>query len=116
MLKSEELLLFLGAMYLFTQLSFSWWVFVVLLLVPDISMLGYFHSNKWGARLYNLIHHRGLAVVVLVGGYEVANEWLLLSGVILFAHTTLDRVWGYGLKYEDAFEHTHLGMIKRSKA
>jgi hypothetical protein len=29
----------------------------------------------------------------------------------LFCHSSLDRVLGYGLKYPDAFQNTHLGRI-----
>jgi hypothetical protein len=28
-------------------------------------------------------------------------------------HSSLDRVFGYGLKHEDAFQNTHLGRIGR---
>jgi hypothetical protein len=28
----------------------------------------------------------------------------------------MDRLFGYGLKYPDAFTHTHLGTIGKSKA
>lgn len=33
---------------------------------------------------------------------------MMLIGVILFAHSSLDRVFDYGLKYKDDFKHTHL--------
>jgi uncharacterized protein DUF4260 len=29
----------------------------------------------------------------------------------LFEHSSFDRVLGYGLKHEDAFQNTHLGRI-----
>ncbi|HJU52615.1 MAG TPA: DUF4260 family protein, partial [Acidimicrobiia bacterium] len=32
------------------------------------------------------------------------------------AHIGLDRFLGYGLKYADAFGHTHLGEIGRRRA
>jgi len=31
----------------------------------------------------------------------------------LFGHSNSDRVMGYGLKHEDAFQNTHLGRIER---
>ena len=34
----------------------------------------------------------------------------------MVSHASFDRVFGYGLKYEDAFRHTHLGMIGRDPA
>jgi len=33
----------------------------------------------------------------------------------LLGHSSFDRVFGYGLKHEDAFQNTHLGRIGRSK-
>lgn len=35
----------------------------------------------------------------------------MLAGVILFAHASMDRIFGYGLKYADDFKHTHLQEI-----
>ena len=31
----------------------------------------------------------------------------------LFGHSSFDRVFGYGLKHENAFQNTHLGRIGR---
>ena len=31
--------------------------------------------------------------------------------LLLLAHTSMDRVMGYGLKHTDSFQHTHLGRI-----
>jgi hypothetical protein len=41
-------------------------------------------------------------------------QWLQLVGLILLGHSSLDRVFGYGLKYADSFRHTHLGWIGRA--
>jgi hypothetical protein len=38
---------------------------------------------------------------------------LTLAGVILVAHTGIDRILGYGLKYPTSFQDTHLGRIGR---
>jgi uncharacterized protein DUF4260 len=40
--------------------------------------------------------------------------WLSLVGTILLGHSSLDRVFGYGLKYPDAFQNTHLGVIGKN--
>ncbi len=111
----EELVLFLGAIYAFSQLSFEWWWFPALLLAPDISMLGYVAGNKAGAIVYNIFHHKALGVLVYLFGSYTNNELLLLAGVILFAHSCFDRVFGYGLKYADGFHHTHLGFIGKNR-
>ena len=35
----------------------------------------------------------------------------VLAGVILMAHASFDRTLGHGLRYRDAFSHTHMGWI-----
>lgn len=110
-IKLEELGLFLFGIYLFSQLNYAWWWFLLLILSPDFSMIGYAFGNKSGAFLYNLFHHRGIAIVVYLLGIYFSNEVIQLAGIILFAHAAMDRMMGYGLKYETGFKLTHLGEI-----
>ncbi|MFY7908825.1 MAG: DUF4260 domain-containing protein [Emticicia sp.] len=107
----EEIAQFLLGIFLFSRLDFAWWWFPALILVPDLSMVGYLINPKIGAWLYNFFHHKLLAVIVFVLGYCVDSQYVILAGVILFAHSAMDRIFGYGLKYEDAFSNTHLGKI-----
>jgi hypothetical protein len=111
LLKAEEAAMFILGIFLFSKLSFAWWVFPALLLAPDISMVGYLANPRMGAWLYNLAHHKAIAISVYLAGVYLNNEIIQLSGVILFAHSSMDRILGYGLKYNDAFKHTHLGWI-----
>ncbi|WP_299260546.1 DUF4260 domain-containing protein [uncultured Aquimarina sp.] len=110
-LRLEELAMLGLGIYLFSLLSFSWWLFLALFLVPDIGMLGYLINNKIGALLYNIFHHKGLAVFMYCVGIYLSNELIQLCGIILFSHAAFDRVLGYGLKYEKGFKFTHLGEI-----
>lgn len=110
-LKLEELAQFFFGIFLFAQLNMSWWWFPLLLLTPDLGMLGYLVNNKIGAITYNITHHKGLAIAVLLLGYILGNEIISLTGIILFAHSSMDRMFGYGLKYFDHFKHTHLGDL-----
>ena len=114
-LKIEEVCLIFLAIYLFSVLHFDWWWFLVLILVPDISMLAYIFNSKIGAISYNLFHHRGLAILIYLAGSYINNEFIQLTGIILLAHSSMDRVFGYGLKYMDSFNHTHLGIIGNNK-
>lgn len=107
----ENLGLFILSVYLFSLLDFSWWWFPALLLLPDLSMIGYGFGNKFGAVLYNLFHHQGIAVLVYLSGIYFENEFIQLGGIILFAHSVMDRIFGYGLKYFSGFKDTHLGKI-----
>jgi len=47
-------------------------------------------------------------------GLAIGSQWLMLAGIVLVAHTSFDRMLGYGLKYPDDFRHTSLGWIGRS--
>jgi hypothetical protein len=110
-IKLEELGLCILSIYFFNQLEYAWWWFLVLILVPDFSMIGYVFGDKWGAFCYNVVHHRGIAIALYLVGIYCSNAEIQLSGVILFAHSSMDRMLGYGLKYETGFKFTHLGEI-----
>ena len=110
-LKIKELGLFILGVYLFSLLNFEWWWFLVLILAPDFAMLGYIFGNKSGALFYNIFHHRGIAIIVYILGCYLKMDLLQLIGVILFSHSSMDRMFGYGLKFESGFKCTHLGEI-----
>lgn len=107
----EELAMFLLSIYLFSQLNFAWWWFLVLILTPDISMIGYAFGNKVGAITYNVFHHKAVAPAVYVFGLSQQNGTIQLAGLILFGHSSMDRMMGYGLKTYEGFKFTHLGKL-----
>ena len=110
-LKTEELAQFILGIVLFSQLDYAWWWFATLLLTPDIGVLGYLINSKTGAFIYNVFHHKAIAIAVGITGFYLDNSLLILIGVILFSHASFDRIFGYGLKYPDSFKNTHLGKI-----
>lgn len=110
-LKLEELASFILSIYLFNQLNYAWWWFLALILLPDIGMFGYALSNKFGAITYNIFHHKGIAIFLVLIGWQLNQEQITLTGIILFGHSSLDRIMGYGLKYQDSFKDTHLGKL-----
>jgi hypothetical protein len=111
LLRIEELALAALAVFLFRGLGYAWWWFAVLFLAPDLSMVGYIAGPRVGAVTYNLVHHKAVAVTVYIAGYFAHSHAMQLAGVIMLAHSSTDRVLGYGLKYPDAFKHTHLGTL-----
>lgn len=115
LLTVEEAAQFAVTIILFNQLPFSWWVYPALFFLPDLSMLGYSVNAKVGALTYNLAHHKALAIVIGVVGWYLANDYWQLAGIVLFGHSSLDRMFGYGLKYDKGFESTHLGEIGNQK-
>lgn len=114
-LKVEELSIFALCILLFTKLNFAWWWFPALLFLPDIGMLGYIINSKVGAFTYNLFHYRFVAALVAVVGLTYGNDNWKLAAIIMFAHISFDRALGYGLKYNDGFHNTHLGVIGKDK-
>lgn len=110
-LKLEELGQLLLGIYLFSLLPYSWWWFLALILVPDVGMLGYLLNERIGAWMYNFFHHKGIAVAIYLLGSYLSVPLLQLLGVIWFSHSAMDRLFGYGLKYEKGFKFTHLGEI-----
>lgn len=105
------------SLLLVNQLPYSCWLFAALFLTPDLSMLGYLINARVGAITYNIGHHKGIALTLYIAGIFLNNAPLQFTGLLLFAHSSFDRMLGYGLKYSDSFNHTHLGMIgKQNKA
>ncbi len=96
---------------LFVGTGAPWILLVPLLFAVDISMAGYLANPRVGAFTYNLAHNWGSGLVVLGIGLATGVVPLVAAGAILIAHTGMDRVAGYGLKYPTAFADTHLGRL-----
>jgi hypothetical protein len=116
LIRFEEALMLLLAAYLKTNLSYDWWLYWALFLAPDIGMIGYLVNTRVGAFTYNLFHHKGVAVILFLTGVYFSNEVLQFTGLLLFGHSSFDRMLGYGLKYPDSFKNTHLGLIGKRAA
>lgn len=115
-IQAEELAQFIFAYLLTLYLGYDWWLFWALILVPDLSMIGYAVNTKIGALTYNLGHHKGIALAIILLSYALSlPEYWTFVGILLYGHSSMDRVFGYGLKYNDNFKHTHLGMIGKEE-
>lgn len=108
LLRSEGLAVLTLSIWLFTQLHGSWFWFAVLILSPDIFMIGYLVNRRAGATLYNLVHtYAGPAALIAISWYA-NNPGLVTLTLIWTAHIGFDRLAGFGLKYKTAFKDTHL--------
>jgi hypothetical protein len=114
-LKSEEAAMTAIAIYFLSiySLGLPFWVWLLLFFTPDAGMLGYLLNTRVGAVTYNLFHHKGIALLVASAGYFLHNDVATATGMLLFAHASFDRIWGYGLKYPDSFKNTHLGSLEK---
>lgn len=113
-LKMEEFAQFAACIGTLVMHDVPWWAYLLLALGPDIGFVGYLAGPRTGAITYNLFHHKGIALLVAALG---AFGWLhgaLVAGVILYGHSCMDRMLGYGLKFGDSFQHTHLGWIGKA--
>ena len=107
----EGLAFLVAAVIGFAESDVTWWWFAALLLVPDVSMVGYLVSPRLGAITYNL-GHTLVVPAILFGWYLLDGpEFVLILAWTWLAHIGMDRALGYGLKHSDRFTHTHLGMI-----
>lgn len=111
LLRLEGLALFVGALSVYAYLGHSWWLFALLLLAPDLGALGYLHSKRVGSLAYNLVHTESLPLLLGVASLLLGLPLGLQLALIWAAHIGMDRAVGYGLKYSDAFKHTHLGEV-----
>jgi hypothetical protein len=98
LLKLEELTLVLLSFYLFLALDYAWWWFALLFFVPDISLIGFLINKKSGAVTYNLIHHKALSVALYLLGSFTQMPALQLAGLVMFGHSSFDRVLGFELQ------------------
>ncbi len=111
-LKLEQVALFLFSIILFSEITdLPWYFYAALFFVPDISFIAYAINTKIGAVFYNLLHHQGIWIFISILGFYSEIEWLLGLGIVFTGHAAFDRLFGYGLKYSDSFNHTHLGFI-----
>ena len=115
LIQLEEFAKLILSYWLTIYLDYSWWVFLAWLLAPDLSMVGYLINTRVGAWLYNIVHHQGLAIGTGILGLYVGQPNLVFTGILLFGHSATDRALGYGLKFNDSFQHTHLGWIGKTK-
>lgn len=112
-LRAEGIAALVGGFFAWLALGAGWPWFLVFLLAPDISALGYLGGRHLGAITYNLAHNWFTGGVVVGLGLLLSVPALTMAGIILVAHTGMDRILGYGLKYPTSFQDTHLGRIGR---
>ncbi len=99
--------------YLF--LDGSWQLFVLLILAPDLAMLGYLAGPAAGAIVYNAFHILVWPAILFLAGLYAGSAVAMQVAAIWTAHIAMDRALGYGLKLSTGFTDTHLGRIGRGR-
>jgi hypothetical protein len=101
------------AAFLYVRGDGGWLLFVLLLLVPDVGMIGYSAGPKVGAITYNALHTTAGPAALVVAGILGESSVGVSVALVWFAHIGIDRALGYGLKRTSGFRDTHLGRIGR---
>jgi hypothetical protein len=100
-----------AAIALYFHFGYPWWLFLVLILAPDLSMLGYVAGPAVGGATYDAAHTYALPVALAALGVLADVEVAVQIGLIWTAHIGIDRAIGYGLKYRTGFKDTHLQRV-----
>jgi hypothetical protein len=96
---------------LYFDADHPWWLFLLLVLAPDLSIAGYAAGVRIGALVYDVAHTYVLPVALSVVGVVTNAEDAVAVGLIWLTHIGVDRAVGYGLKYPTGFKDTHLQRV-----
>lgn len=111
LLRIEGFAILAGSVILHWGLHIGWLLFAILLLAPDLSMIGYLGGAKIGASVYNLVHTL-VGPLLLIGFAVLTAHFIFVPyGLIWTAHIGMDRMLGFGLKYPTNFRDTHLQRV-----
>ena len=86
LLRLEGLTLFLGMTLLYAVWGGAWWVYLILFLVPDLSMAAYLAGPKVGAIVYNAAHSYMMPMSLMVTGFGLESPLTLSIAMIWLAH------------------------------
>lgn len=106
-LRLEGLLLLALSVTAYRNLGGPWWG-LLLGFLADLSFAAYLMGPRAGAHVYNLLHALVVPLALGLLGWAFHLPLAVLVALVWSAHIGLDRLLGYGLKYPDAFWHTHL--------
>jgi uncharacterized protein DUF4260 len=111
LLRAEGFAIAVAAIVLYFHADYPWWLLVAIVLVPDVSMVGYLAGSTIGALAYNAAHTYSLPVALAAIGLIVDADTAVQLGLIWLTHIGVDRAIGYGLKYPTDFKDTHLQRV-----
>ena len=112
-LRLEALTVTIAGLMVWAGMGGGWVRFALLILVPDLSLLGYVWGPRVGAAVYNAAHSYALPLIIGVVGGALDHRLLVLVSALWITHIGIDRTLGYGLKYGTSFADTHLGRLGR---
>jgi hypothetical protein len=114
-LRVEGAAIFGLAVFLYARGDYGWLMFALLLLVPDMGLLGYAAGPRAGAISYNAVHTTVGPVVLAAIGILAGSPRVVSVALVWFAHIGMDRGLGLGLQYPDGSGCTHLRKPRRDR-
>src|ERR1700684_460549 len=81
-LRLEGAAAFAAAVALYAHAGFSWPLFALLILAPDLAMLPYLIGPRAGAAAYNLAHTYALPLPLALAGFWFASPIVAALGLI----------------------------------
>ena len=111
LLRVEGLATAVAAVVLYFHLGHPWWLLALLVLAPDLAMIGYLAGVRSGAAAYDLAHLEALPVALGTAGVLAGSDVAVELALVWLVHVGADRALGYGLKYPTRFEDTHLQRV-----
>jgi hypothetical protein len=100
-----------AALLIYVHHGHPWWLFVLLILAPDLTFVGYLGGARIGAALYNCAHTYTAPIALAVVGDDATSRTAIAIALTWIMHIGVDRALGYGLKYPDGFKLTHLERV-----
>jgi hypothetical protein len=111
LLHAEGAAVLVAATVLFFHGDHTWWLYPLLVLSPDLSMVAYGAGARAGALAYDVVHTYVLPVTLATAGILADANGLVGLALIWLVHIGADRMLGYGLKYPSGFKDTHLQRV-----
>ncbi len=91
------------------------WILALTFPMFDLSMIGYLFNSRSGAQLYNLVHNATIPTLLIALGALFGQETVSVVGFCWTFHIAIDRLLGFGLKFNHSFHATHMGEINRGR-
>ncbi|WP_375712562.1 DUF4260 family protein [Staphylococcus chromogenes] len=94
-----NVLIFLITLIIYFSLGFSIWVFLLLILFPDISAIGFLVNERIGNSIYNVAHSYVTISIIFLFIFLFTKELFWFEFFLIWlTHISMDRSLGYTLR------------------
>jgi hypothetical protein len=115
LLRLDGLAVAVASIATYAVIGGNWWLFAALILAPDLAFLTIPFGRRTMAMTYDVVHSYFLPILLGAAGTVASLPMLLPVALIWATHIGVDRALGYGLKYPESIETTHLGLIGKAR-